>query len=755
VQAFEAVHLGGRTAGRPALREGGAYLITGGLGGLGLHLAEWLARSARARLTLLGRSAFPPRHEWSSWLGAHAGSHGVSRTIRKLQSLEELGAEVLVLNADVADPVQMRAAFARARERFGRILGVIHAAGVAGGGMMQLRTAEQAARVLAPKVRGTLVLRDLLRESPPEFFVLCSSIEAVRGSFGQVEYCAANCFLDAFAYQHTYRDGVPTVSVNWDRWQDTGMAAEARSPFDRAEGEPGAQGPSHPLLGARETITPHERTFRTELDPGRHWVLDEHRIFEGTGVVPGTAFLEMARAAFAGDAAGPVDFSGVLFLRPLCVADGETREVRTVLRSEGEAMTFAIQSRRPVVDEAPEWEDHAVGRIGAGTPEPVPIRDMNARIGRLGLAEVEVTQAHRDMIRRRGMGPRWDNVRRVYAGATEAVALVELAEPFAADLEELALHPALLDTATGFANGHLGGEGLYLPLSYDRMRVHGPLPARLYSHVRSGERDGAAGEMLRLDVTLVDERGCELVRVEGITFRRVGPEGPADGRATPRAAAPPRRAARDEPISLWRRIAGGGIQPQDGVEALGRILASGLVPQVLVSPKEPGMLLEDTVPPGEPGDAAILEQIGDLARARPGPAHTRPELATAYEAPREGLESRMAAIWEGLLGVERVGRNDNFFALGGDSVVAIQVIARARQAGVELTPQQLFQHQTVGELVEALGEASAGHGQSNGIPRRAAEGDTPGAFALAGLDEHGMADLARLVEALDDPGVGE
>ena len=78
------------------LRKGGVYLITGGLGRIGLVLAEYLARTVRAKLILMGRSAFPGRDEWEQWLATHGEEDRVSRRIRKVQAIEELGAEVLI-----------------------------------------------------------------------------------------------------------------------------------------------------------------------------------------------------------------------------------------------------------------------------------------------------------------------------------------------------------------------------------------------------------------------------------------------------------------------------------------------------------------------------------------------------------------------------------------------------------------------------------------------------------------------------------
>ncbi len=211
------------------LRPRGVYLVTGGLGGIGLVLAEYLARTVEARLVLLSRSGLPPREQWPSRLESHGDEDPTSRRIRQVRHLEELGAEVLALAADVADPEQMGQAVARARERFGAIHGVIHAAGVAGGGLILLKTPQEVSRVLRPKTLGLLTLDALLPHAELDFFVLLSSIASVAGGVGQVDYCAANLFLDAYA---EHRDAKRTlmVAVNWDAWQEVGMAVETEVP---------------------------------------------------------------------------------------------------------------------------------------------------------------------------------------------------------------------------------------------------------------------------------------------------------------------------------------------------------------------------------------------------------------------------------------------------------------------------------------------------------------------------------------------
>jgi malonyl CoA-acyl carrier protein transacylase len=203
------------------LRQGGVYLITGGLGGLGLGLAEHLARTVGARLALLGRTGLPEGEEREKVLAADPEGRA-ARRIRAVEAFEAAGAEVMVIAADVADEAAVREAVGKVLQRFGRLDGVFHTAGLPGAGLAQLKERATAAEVLAPKVQGTLALAAALRDVPVDFLVLYSAITSLSGGVGQVDYCAANAFLDAFAQASRApgRDGgVPVVAVNWCEWQ--------------------------------------------------------------------------------------------------------------------------------------------------------------------------------------------------------------------------------------------------------------------------------------------------------------------------------------------------------------------------------------------------------------------------------------------------------------------------------------------------------------------------------------------------------
>jgi amino acid adenylation domain-containing protein len=231
VETFERVSLPATQDASPALlREGGVYLITGGLGGIGMAMAEHLAKFVQARLVLIARTELPPRERWSDLLLQEADDD-ITRKIRQVKRLEELGSQVLVLSADVADEEQMRTALEQVLARFDALHGVIHAAGVPGIGLIQIKTTEQVYQVLAPKVIGTLVLDRLLNTHELDFLVLYSSITAITGGLGQIDYCAANAFLDAFAHRNATRHG-RTIAVNWSEWQwnawETGLSGYGR-----------------------------------------------------------------------------------------------------------------------------------------------------------------------------------------------------------------------------------------------------------------------------------------------------------------------------------------------------------------------------------------------------------------------------------------------------------------------------------------------------------------------------------------------
>ena len=207
-----------------------SYLITGGLGRIGLQVARYLAGRGARYLCLVGR-------------------RGVSTADQRaaVAALEAQGARLQVTLADVADG----AAMARILDDLPAPLrGVVHAAGLPGYTEIAHLTAESFAAVLRPKVEGAWTLHRLTRDLPLDCFVCCSSIASAWGSRGQAHYAAGNAFLDALAHLRR-ASGLPAVTINWGPWVDGGMTSpEAETLLRRVGVRPLASGTALEAFGA-------------------------------------------------------------------------------------------------------------------------------------------------------------------------------------------------------------------------------------------------------------------------------------------------------------------------------------------------------------------------------------------------------------------------------------------------------------------------------------------------------------------------
>ncbi|MGA7869671.1 MAG: acyltransferase domain-containing protein [Candidatus Binatus sp.] len=201
-------------------RADGSYLITGGLGDLGLSVARWMVEHGARRLILMGRTKLPPRARWNS---AEAGSR-LACQIAAIRQLEALGACVHLASVDAADEGQLRAYLDQYRaEGWPPIRGVVHAAGVLQDGLLMQLDRDALDSVLRPKVMGGWLLHRLLEDAPLDFFVLFSSAGSLLGQPGQGNYVAANAFLDALAH-HRKALGKTALSINWGAWSGLGFA---------------------------------------------------------------------------------------------------------------------------------------------------------------------------------------------------------------------------------------------------------------------------------------------------------------------------------------------------------------------------------------------------------------------------------------------------------------------------------------------------------------------------------------------------
>ncbi len=617
----------------------GVYLLTGGLGGLGLALARELAERGARNLILLSRSGLPPREHWPNWKEVQPTHDPVRIRIEGVEALEAMGCQVATPPVDVTDDAALVETLSPLLREMGPLRGVVHAAGVLDDAPILAKDRDQAHRVLAPKVAGTAALSRAVERisgtGAPDFVVLFSSRSSISGVPGQVDYTAANAFLDGWARSRS--DASPrVVSVEWDVWRETGMAARlSRGGFGGEAGEPPpleVEALEHPLFRYRLRRKGGEEMYLTRFREGSHWMLDEHRLREGAPLIPGSGFLEILRSAHAlREGEGPVAFQDVLFLHPFLVPSGEEREMAVRLRPSPEGgVEMAVLGRRGPHE---EWTEHVRGRAH---PLRLEGRELpTVRIKKLLRAcrdrVEEVDGAPENPIL--DFGPRWSNLRRIHMGRSEAVLALDLPQEFRGDLEAHPLHPALLDVATGTvqtlmasgawngrgrvgaesgnepgADGNGAGTEVYIPASYSTLELREALPPVLYSHVRF--RDGAAEGMAIFDVSLLDEEGREVARVDEFVMLRVG-RGDLLAAATDLTGPPPppKEASPVEGIEE-------GLATADGISALHRILASPHLPPVVgVIPRDLHALLAELDEPEDSGPAGPEVDVSPLLTA--------------------------------------------------------------------------------------------------------------------------------------------
>jgi acyl transferase domain-containing protein len=220
VQIFEPIRLESGS-GRPALlREGGSYVIVGGLETVGLTLATYLTETASVNVALVDSATLPSRDEWQRWLDTHDAQDSTGRQIQRLLKIEHSAANVTLYEVDLLDERRMQATIELICERTGGLQGVIYAAGIRTDSsftaISELHQADVDTHFHA-KVHALWVLERVLRGQQLDFCLALSSLSSVLGGLGLAAYSAANSCMDAFVSVYGKETPVPWMALNWDR----------------------------------------------------------------------------------------------------------------------------------------------------------------------------------------------------------------------------------------------------------------------------------------------------------------------------------------------------------------------------------------------------------------------------------------------------------------------------------------------------------------------------------------------------------
>ncbi len=670
------------------LRRGGVVVITGGLGGIGLTIAQYLHHQLAARLVLVTRSILPPENQWAELERTLDPDHPVLTRIRRLLALRATGADVTVVQADVTNISRMRDVIADVRTTHGGVHAVVHAAGIVDDRPLLEKEQVDIERVLAAKVYGTLVLDELTRTDPLDFFVVFSSTSVVTGPAGQLDYVAANAFLEAFAQARPDRVSV----ITWGAWSEVGMAVESLHRLID-DGHERPQPCSGPLFSTRATDASGEITLDASW-PGDAWFLNEHRTASGAALFPGSGYLELARQALR--EAGvhrPFELRELVMLAPLSAAETGATTARVVLTPSDFGYSFDVRVRVSDTNDQPRWVATAHAQLGLRPPAAPAVVDLAAT-----LAECP----HRGSVRTRQqdhlrLGPRWKVAQSVQTGARNSVAVLELPREYVGDLDGLVLHPALVDIGLCFAIEQVpdySGDALWVPVSAESIVVHDPdgpnnqlRHATVIATIRPGSSEAAG--FATFDVVFVGSSGRAAITVHGFTMKRL--TGRLDVAQRPNEAITETNPGHTRPVTaaeeVLRHNVSLGIRAAEGAAAFEWALTRHAGSPLVISALNP---------------LALREQAGRMSAAAfgtggdSGLTFARPRLSTAYVAPRDAIERTLTELWQELLGIDDIGVHDSFFDLGGHSLIAVRLFARIRKLfSVDLPISALFSADTV------------------------------------------------------------
>ncbi|MBW4628762.1 MAG: SDR family NAD(P)-dependent oxidoreductase [Brasilonema octagenarum HA4186-MV1] len=222
IPRLEKVNWNNKPQSSVTFKQGGTYLITGGLGGIGIEIARYLLKHYQARLLLVGRTPLPDKSTWKIHLDKE---DAIAQRLKAYQELEHLGGEIIYEAVDICDLKQLQIIVEKASSQWGKNLdGIIHLAGTSHEQLVLEEQKENLAAVLRPKVLGAWALHQLVKDNKGSIFINFSSVNGFFGGTAVGAYAAANSFLDHFSHYQNSNSTLQSYCLSWSMWDETGMS---------------------------------------------------------------------------------------------------------------------------------------------------------------------------------------------------------------------------------------------------------------------------------------------------------------------------------------------------------------------------------------------------------------------------------------------------------------------------------------------------------------------------------------------------
>ena len=684
----------------------GVYLITGGVSGIAMELAKYIARTVKSTLVLTHRSPLPPRGEWQGIVETAGPDDTSVQRIRDIMELESMGTTVVTARIDASDDQATRDLVGRVEKEYGPVRGILHSAGMPGAGVIALKDKEQADLVLSSKLHGSLILHDIFKNRKLDFFFLFSSVSSIFGEAARIDYCGSNAFMDALAQYRRSMLGDGTLSINWGQWGVVGMAAN----WEKSKAEKKHALQSGKSLSVKESRNGIRIGFQSEengqeiydidIDPERDWVLSSHRL-TGKPAFIGISSLEILNQFVkTKDQTGHPEISTLTFVTPLMYDPGSTRRLRLLVKPTGSLLSFRISSREVKGDSGREvWMDHVKGEFCISSDDSSFVADIKQIADRIG-GQTDTNPHFLELLNDEGRpvlkyDNRWDCKVSNQFNGKEFLIELRLKDEFLDDLNYYSFHPAMMDVATSSSIPLVESE-LFLPFAYKDIAAYHPLPVHFWCHAILNDDWKPGNEEMKFGIRLIDPGNLLLLSIGEVSFKRLLQN---MGKASQGPSVESVQKTGQDIVPLAGK---NDILPDEGVEVFKRLLGFMRFPQVVINTTDLNQDILEERPSYKKREKQVKEEVENSEGAS---SYERPQLSTPFEPPSNEIETAVAGIWKGILGIDKIGVKDTFMELGGNSLLAIQTISNiADEFDLELQPGVFFENPTVRGISDRIVE---------------------------------------------------